>query len=144
MGSYRRPLRRSILIGMLLFLAALCLLMGYIQNIHYSQTPYGQYRNYIRNVLTYAASGIDTDDLAECIRTGETSEKYGELLGFLDGIKDNMELHFLYVIIPLNTEESDNVQDVIAAVSREEYENEAESLWRRSAWMWRSGRSMRI
>lgn len=128
MNNCRRPLRRSILIGMLLFLAALCLLMGYIQNIHYSQTLYGQYQNYIRNVLSYAASGIDADDLAECIRTGEPSEKYGELQSFLDGIKDNMELHFLYVIIPLNTQESDNVRNVIAAVSREEYENEAESL----------------
>lgn len=128
MGTFKRPLRRSILIGMLLFLAALCLLMGTIQNIHYSQTLYGQYQNYIRNVLSYAASGIDADDLAECIRTGEPSEKYEKLQVFLDGIKDNMELHFLYVIIPLNTEERDNVQNVIAAVSREEYVEEADNL----------------
>ena len=39
-----------------------------------------------------------------------------------------MDLHFLYVIIPLSTEPVDNIQNVIAAVSQDEYENLADEL----------------
>lgn len=128
MGRYNKPLKKSILIGMILFLTALCLVLTIGQYFNFRDMLYSQYQEYIRNVLTYTAANIDTDDLAACIRSGEESEKYHELQSFLDDVRRSVELHFLYVIIPLNTEETDNIQNVIAAVSDEEYEFMADEL----------------
>lgn len=128
MGTYRKPLKRSILAAVLLFILVLCLILSVVQYFSYSRTLYGKYEEYIENILSYTASGIDVDDLAECIRTGVESEKYHELQSFLDGIRENVSMHFLYIIIPLNTNETDNIQNVIAAATAYEYEFEADEL----------------
>lgn len=122
MDNVKKPLKRSILISVMVFDLTLCLVISLVQFFTYKTTMYERCASYIENVLRYTASAIDTDDLAECIRTGEESEKYRELQGFLDQVRGNMDLHFLYVIIPLNTEPTDNIQNVIAAVSAYEYE----------------------
>ena len=79
-------------------------------------------------ILRYVEAEIDTDDLAECIRTGVESEKYHELQTVLDKMRARLDIHFIYVIIPLSTEPVDNIQNVIAGVSQYEYENMADQL----------------
>ena len=128
MSAYRRPLKRSILIAIGLFITVLCLVLSLVQYFNFSRSLYSRYEEYIGNILNYAASGIDVDDLAQCIRTGEESEKFQRLQLFLDNLRENTAMHFLYVIIPLNTEPVDNIQNVIAAVTRDEYENMADEL----------------
>ena len=75
LGSYRKPLKRSILVALTLFLLALCLVMTIGQYFHFRSTLYLQKEDYIRNVLTYTASGIDVDDLEQCIQTGGRSRR---------------------------------------------------------------------
>lgn len=128
MNRAKIPLKRSILAGIALLMVSLCIGVCVLQYFSIRRSFYQSSEDYIGNLLNYAASGIDTDDLAECIRTGEESEKFRRLQGFLDGIKQNVDLDFLYVIIPLNTDETDNIQNVIAGVSQDEYENMADLL----------------
>ena len=68
------------------------------------------------------------DDLAECMRTGVESEKYHALQTLLDQFRDRLDIHFIYVIEPLSTEPTDNIRNVIAGVSKYEYENLADQL----------------
>ena len=128
MTNIKRPLKRSILIGCVLFITILCLALSLVSYANYRNAMYARYEEYIRNILTYAASGIDTDDLANCIRTGEKSEQYRALQKDLDRILENVDVHFLYIIVPLNTNETDNIMNVIAAASAYEYEYEADEL----------------
>ena len=124
MGNVRKPLKRGILSAFALFITSLCLVLSIMQYVSYRETLYRKYREYITNILTYTASAIDTDDLGECIRTGKESAKYQELQTFMDKLKDNVNLQNLYVIIPANTNESDNIVNVIAARSSHEREYE--------------------
>lgn len=128
MKPNNKPLKRSFLFSIVMFLVVLGLVLSITQHLRYRKLLYARYEHYIENVLRYTAAGIDTDDLAECIRTGEESEKFHALQGYLDGIRANMDLHFLYVIIPLNTEPADNIMNVIAAVSDYEYQYMADQL----------------
>lgn len=123
-----KPLKRSILLSCFIFIAVLCTLLSLVNYSRYNKALYNRYDMYISNMLRYAASGIDVDDLRECIRTGEKSEKYLEMQDFLDQIKENAEMHFLYVVVPLNAEPRDNMMDVIAAATQYEYEYEADTL----------------
>lgn len=117
-----RPLKRSVLIGTVSFIILLCIVLSTVQYIRYRDMLYERYEIYIENILNYAAGAIDTDDLAECIRTGQTSEKYQTLQELLDSMRDRLDIHFIYIIEPLNTEPVDNIKNIIAGVSQYEYE----------------------
>ena len=128
MNEIRRPLKKSLLWGILLFVFVLCIVLIGAQYFTIRRSLYHQYESRIDSILNYAESRIDTDDLAECIRTGNESEKFKETQHSLDEIKEYTEVHYLYIIIPLNTENTDNIQNVMAAATQYEYENEPETI----------------
>ena len=128
MNEIRRPLKKSLLWRILLFVFVLCIVLIGAQYFTIRRSLYHQYESRIDSILNYAESRIDTDDLAECIRTGNESEKFKETQHSLDEIKEYTEVHYLYIIIPLNTENTDNIQNVMAAATQYEYENEPETI----------------
>ena len=128
MNEIRRPLKRSLLCGILLFIFVLCIVLVGAQHFTIRRSLYRQYEDRIRSVLNYAETRIDPDDLAECIRTGRESEQFRLTQAQLDEIKEQTGVHYLYVIVPLNTEKTDNVQNIMAAATKDEYENEPETL----------------
>ena len=121
MKAIRNPLKTSMLKICAVTFSVLCVALTLLNYFSYRKLLFDQYDAHMKNVLTNTACVIDTDDLAECIRTGEESDKYHDLQRELDMRKDNTDLHYLYIIIPLNTDETDNVQNVIAAMSSKEY-----------------------
>ncbi len=124
----RRPLKKSILTGCSLFVLVLCLLLGIVNYSAYRRTLYFQYEEYISNLMSYAVANIDVDDLARCMETGRESERFRELQAFLDKLKDSVDLDFIYIIVPLSRNPVDNIRNVIAGVSKYEYEHEKDSL----------------
>lgn len=130
MNEIRKPLKRSLLFGIALLVIVLCVCLIGAQYFTIRRSLYRQYESRISSILNYAENGIDTDDLAECIRSGEESEKFRETQHFLDTIKEQTGVHYLYVIIPLNTEPTDNIRNVMAAATKYEYEHEADTLVR--------------
>ena len=123
MNEIRRPLKKSLLWGILLFVFVLCIVLIGAQYFTIRRSLYSQYENRIENILNYAENCIDTDDLAECIRTGNESEKFKETQHSLDKIKEHTAVHYLYIIIPLNTAKTDNIRNVMAAATQYEYES---------------------
>ena len=117
----KNPLKKSVLRICAVTFSVLCVALMLLNYFSYRTMLYRQYKDHMKNVLTNTACEIDTDDLAACIRTGVESPKYAELQKELDMRKDNTDLHYLYIIIPLNTEPVDNIQNVIAAMSSKEY-----------------------
>ena len=130
MAKIRKPLRRSLLAGTAIFIVLLCLALSVTQYVNYRKQLYGRYEKFIEGVLNYAAADIDADDLAQCIKTGQESEKYHQLQTELDTIKERLDIRFIYVIVPINTEPNNNVKNVIAGATRYEYEHEADELVR--------------
>jgi len=121
MTKIRRPIRQTIMIGIALFAICLCVCLIGAQYISTRQAMYGQFQLRLGSILNYAQEHIDADDLEACIRSGKESAAYAEMQKDLDEIKDSSGVHYLYVIIPLNTNPTDNIRNVIAAVSKEEY-----------------------
>ena len=121
MKNVRKPIKNSVLKICIVTFSILCVALRVLNYFSYRTMLFDQYNDHMRNLLNNTMYAIDVDDLAECIRTGVESEKYHELQHELDIRKDNTDLHYLYIIIPLNTDETDNIQNVIAAMSSEEY-----------------------
>ena len=127
-STIKRPIRRSIIVGCVLFVFILCTVLGLVSYTGFYQETYRHYEEYIGSILNYIEANIDVDDLEQCIRTNQKSDKFHTLQKFLDNMKQNVNFDYNYVIIPLNTDPTDNMRNVIAGVSKEEYENESDYL----------------
>lgn len=113
----KKTLSQSIVKGYLLFVLLLCCVLSSINYSVYERSLYTKYEASIIDILNLVRSQIDVDDLQECMRTGHKSEKFFQLQEFFDLFKDNVDIHYLYVIVPLNTNPVDNVMNVIAGMS---------------------------
>ncbi len=120
----KKHLSQTIAKGYLLFVILLCCLLCSVNYTIYERNMYSRFEASLTNVLSYVQTQIDVDDLAECIRTGEKSERFYELQNFIDNFKDAVDIHYLYIIRPLNTEAVDNVMNIMAAMNAYEREYE--------------------
>ncbi len=120
MSQCKKSLKRSILVGTIGFILLLGFVLSIAQFSSSRKMLYSQYEMYIENILNYVSAEIDVDDMKQCIETGEESDQYRALQVILDKARARLDIHFIYVIIPLNTEPVDNIQNVIAGVSEEE------------------------
>ena len=128
MVKKKKTLKKSILSCTIPFMLLMCVILSAVQIISTRNILYTRYESYIRNILSYVQGEIDVDDLAECMKSGVESEKYKALQKVLDNCRDRLDIHFIYVIEPLNTERFNNIRNVIAGVSKDEYENLADEL----------------
>ncbi len=119
MQAYRRPIHRSVLLGCVGYISIICIFVSLLGYLTLSHSAMQNYRSRLEDVLGYAESAVDADDLRECVRTGEPSEKYGELQAFLNGLVDRFELRYLYIVIPQRGE-SPVILNVCSATSEAE------------------------
>ena len=125
MHTNNRSIGRSILVGCALSVLCICVLMGAVGFMTYYRGMIERYQVYLSDLLHTTALGIDGDDLARCIETGEKSENFEETQQILNRIKENYDIHYIYMVRPLNTEQTDNMMDVMAGITaQEKAENE--------------------
>jgi len=130
MHKYKRPLNRSITIGCLAFISVLCIIISCVNYAAFYRSLYERNNIYLTDIIRYVESHIDKDDLAQCAKSGQASEKYQELQTFLDSVVDTFSnISYLYIITPLNVTDYDNVSIVINGISKEEYENSYDELY---------------
>ena len=124
MVKHKKPLKRSLIIGCIIFILLLVALLIPVTYLGFRNALYDRYEAYITDLLRYSSSNIDVDDLENCLKTGEKSQKYQDLQNLFDLIKDTHEIDFIYIIIPLHPGEHDNVMNIIAGMSSYEKEHE--------------------
>lgn len=115
MRTYKKPLGRSIAAGCILFTAILCLTLSILNYYNQKRSMYSRYRSNITDILKYVDSYIDDDDLIQCIETQQESETYKQTLLIMDDIMNEFSIHYLYIIKPLNTNETGNMMSVMSA-----------------------------
>lgn len=112
----KQPLNRSITIGCVIFIIVLCVLLSVANLKIYRNYVYDDYRGYITDILNYTRDHIDGDDLQRCIETGVESPTYKKTLLFMDDLMEHFsDIHYLYAILPLNTDETGNMMSVLSA-----------------------------
>ena len=109
------PLKYSITLGCVLFITILCITLGIASYINYQNALYQRYEDYISDILHYVDRNIDDDDLANCVQTLERSEKYDELEKFMDGIKEDFDIHYLYILTPVHKDGSSKIMSIVSA-----------------------------
>lgn len=95
----------------------LSIVLSIVNFFSYRNALYQRYKDYITDLMAFAASNIDVDDMEICLETNEKSDKFNALQALFDNIKDTYDIDYIYVIIPQNTEPVDNIMNVIAGMS---------------------------
>lgn len=126
--KYKHPLGRKVLAGCATFIVFLSFLIGTLGAVIYGRGMLDKYETYMDGILRYTLTEIDGDDLETCIKTGEKSEKYEKTQDVLDRIKENYEIEFIYIVKPLNTDDHDNMINVMAGTTAYEKKYEKETL----------------
>lgn len=78
----------------------LCVATSLMLYLIISGTLYSQYNSRLNEVIHYVEHNTDADDLQRCVNTKVKSEKYNELQELLNGMVDDFDLRFLYLVIP--------------------------------------------
>ncbi len=120
MKKYKNPLSRHIFIGCLVFVVMLCIIMGLIGFIVFQDRMMKQYESHLSDIIELTEARLDVEDLKECIRTGEESEKYKELLVFLDQVRQNYSLDHIVLTQPVHEGDSYDLIQVASGLLPEE------------------------
>ncbi|MBB5225691.1 GGDEF domain-containing protein [Treponema ruminis] len=110
-----KPLGRSITISCVSFIVILGIALTVISYFNYRRSLYRRYEAYITDILCYVERHIDDDDLAECAVSLQRSEKFNELEKFMDGIKEDFKIHYLYILKPMFKDGKHCIMSIISA-----------------------------
>lgn len=114
----RRPIGRGLLVAIAIMLVVSSVIVFALFRWHFTESLYEQFNLKLTSIITYIENNTDADDLRNCIETGEHSKKYDELQLFLNGIVDDLDTEFIYLVIP-----KENVMvNGISATSAAEFE----------------------
>lgn len=115
-----KTIGRSLLVGLTLLILVLSFAIGAIGFTTYATKVLDRYQVYLKDLLTFAASQMDGDDMQACIDSGEKSDVFKEEERLLDAIKEHYGVEYVYIYKPLNTDETDNMMNVMAGITSKE------------------------
>ncbi len=118
----RHKLSKKVLLVCAAFCFFLSLVMAAFGAVNYFRGMMGQYQAYMKGILQYALTEIDGDDLENCIFTGRKSEDYYRTQEIIDRIKGIYDIEYIYIVKPLNTNERDNMLDVMVGSTEYDWE----------------------
>ena len=126
----QRPLKRSIQFGCISFVLVLCLLLGINIYFNYKNLFIKESQDHIRQIITYVIGHIDNDDLKNCMETKTESQKYKDMMVFMDDVKEDLNPQYLYVIKPLKEDGGNHVLIVLSAENNyDRYEDTEGNLY---------------
>ncbi len=100
MTTSKKPIHRSLILGSALFISFLCFFLSVQSYLTFSKSLYKRNDDRLDNILNYVHTQLDADDLYNCVQNKETSEKYNQLQQLLNGMVDEFELFYLYIVFP--------------------------------------------
>jgi len=122
----QKSIGKALLIGVAVFALEMTLVLGAIGFATYFKGVVGRYQVYLNDILSLALTEIDADDLEKCIETKNKSEAFEKTQDFLNRVKENYDIEYIYIVKPLNTNEVDNMMDVMAGITDKEAKEDFE------------------
>ena len=112
----KRPIKRTLGIlasAFILIVSALTILISYA---FVSSIVRNENSKRLNDVITVAESMIDVDDLGQCAQTNVKSEKYNELQQNFNVFIDQVDIMYLYIVIP----KENGLLNILSATSQAE------------------------
>lgn len=115
-----RKLGHGIIAISIAFALLVCIGSGTLGYVMYYSNVMDEYGYFLKDMLNSTVAVIDGDDMEKCIDSLEKSEKYYETQEYLDNLKNNSSIEYIYILKPLNLNEKDNMMYVMTGVRENE------------------------
>ena len=109
-----KSLRKTVLLACATIIILMGILAAVLGGVTYYRAMMVKYQEYLTGMINYCIGEIDGDDLEACIESKEKSDTFHKEKGMLDKVKKAHLAEYLYVVKPLNTDDTDNMIDVMA------------------------------
>lgn len=126
MNKREKSLGRTIQIASLAAILTASVIVGVNGFSIYFRGMMNRYETYLTSVLNLAMTEIDGDDLRMCMETGTKSEAFEQTQYFLNRVRETYDIQYIYIVKPLNTNDIDNMMNVMAGVTAAEIEENEE------------------
>lgn len=118
--SYKNPLSRNIFAGSVIFLVVICTVIVSISYTFFNRTMMNYYKSHLTDIINLTLSNIDIEDLEQCIKTKEKSEKFEELTVFLDKVRQNYTLESIIIVHPVKNGDTYDAMQVLSGLYADE------------------------
>lgn len=119
-GKKKKYLGTNLKIASIIFTLCISIGMGSIGFMIYYKNMKNQYQKYISGILKITAAHLDGDDIEQCINTMTESSEYQDSQEFMNQVRDNYDIEYIYMLRPLKKEGTNNMMYVMAGVSKDE------------------------
>ena len=116
----QKSIGKALLTGVAIFALWTTLILGAIGFMTYFNGVIGRYKTYLNDILALTLTEIDADDMEKCINSTTKSESFEKTQDFLNRVKENYDIEYIYIVKPLNTDDIDNMMNVMAGITRQE------------------------
>ena len=117
----KKKLNTSLSLAVEVFTILLSICLGFVGYQTYYLGMIQKYKDYEVFTLNLAVNGFDWDALDQSIQKNEEDEALLRLRKRMDYIKSNAKINWLYMLVPLNAEENNNMQYICTGNTEEEY-----------------------
>lgn len=124
----KKRLGTKLTIASIIFTLCVCIGMGSIGFTIYYKGTKNQYQKYLSGILNITASHLSGDDIEKCISTQTESSQYKNSQKFMNQIRDNYDIEYIYLVKPLKKDGSDNMMYVMAGISKDEV-NDSDNVY---------------
>ena len=118
----QRKLSTRLLLTCIGFSLVLSISIGSIGYFTYYKSIMKKYQEYLTGVLSLALDATDGDDMENCIRTLKKSPVYENTQKEYDRLRENTNIEYLYLLLPVNENETDNMMYVLTGTTARENE----------------------
>ena len=122
MTKYRNSLNKIVFSGCLILVILLCVCMTVISFFSFRNEMLQQQEAHLSDIIALTLSRIDAEDLKQCIETGKTSEKYDEMLLFMDQARQNYSLESIVIVRPAKIYDNYDVFYIASGLLEQERE----------------------
>ena len=116
----KNPLSKSIIIGGVIFTIIFVIGIGSISYFMFNSRMMKLYTEHITGIMDLTMARIDTEDLKVCIETKEPTEKFNELMEYLDQSRTYYNMDTCTIVYPYEENGEYKVMQVLSGLLPEE------------------------
>ena len=116
----RNPLSRTVIIGGIIITVIFALFLGRITYRIFDERMMNMYTKHITSIMRLTLANIDVDDLAYCIETKETTDKFEELISYVDEARIYYDLSTITIVYPEKVGDKVEIMQVVSGLYPEE------------------------
>lgn len=116
----KKSIKKKVIMNCVLFALILSLSIGGIGFYTYYTHTFDSYKKYITSIINVGSSYINADDMKKCIESNQKSDAFNETQKLFNNLKANTNTTYIYIFIPLNPNESQNLKYIMNANTEED------------------------